>query len=188
MENDPYPGGHEENLLNRIASTEALETDPEVPTRRATNSLVSTKRCWCAVRNEVVLSCKEFLSQRVDQEQKNILDRFNEFIDARIAKKVIQAARIDVENLFGKDAVSSFTDDVIGLYAADKLLPPSEMNTSTAKLFHYLKIAMPHSVFSKLVQSYISLTPHSAGPERAVSVHTTLKTAKQSSYSREAIN
>jgi hypothetical protein len=26
------------------------------------------------------------------------------------------------------------------------------------------------------------------GPERAVSVHTTLKTAKQSSYSREAIN
>jgi len=38
------------------------------------------------------------------------------------------------------------------------------------------------------VQSFISLTPHNVGPERAISVHTTLKTNKQSSYSREAIN
>jgi hypothetical protein len=102
----------------------------------------------------VVLSCKEFLCQRVGQDQKNILDRFNEFIDARIAKKVIQAARIGIENLFGKNAVSSFSDDVIGLYAADKLPPPSEINTSAAKLFHYLKIATRHSLFSKLLQSY----------------------------------
>lgn len=62
------------------------------------------------------------------------------------------------------------------------------MNTSTAKLFYYLKVSPPHSVFSKLVQSYISVTPYSSGPERAVSVHTTLKTAKQSGYSRNALN
>lgn len=62
------------------------------------------------------------------------------------------------------------------------------MNNATAKIYHHLKVSTPFSIFSKLVQSYISLTPHSAGTERAISVHTTLKTNKQSSYSREAIN
>ena len=51
-----------------------------------------------------------------------------------------------------------------------------------------LKISQPGTDFSKLVQAYLSLTPHSIGPEWAVSCHTIIKGPKQSSYSREAIN
>ena len=51
-----------------------------------------------------------------------------------------------------------------------------------------LKISQPGTVFSKLVQAYLSLSPHSIGPEQAVSCHTIIKGPKQTSYSREAIN
>lgn len=112
----------------------------------------------------------------------------NRFVHARSSKEIIQAIRVDVESLFGEHSISSFTDDVISLYAAEKLPLPLEMNSSTAKLFHYLKVSTPGSVLSKIVQTYICITPHSAGPERAVSVHTALKSNKQSSYSREAMN
>ena len=47
---------------------------------------------------------------------------------------------------------------------------------------------MPGTIFAKLVQAFLSLTPHSIGPERAVSCHTILKGPKQSRYSRDAIN
>lgn len=43
-------------------------------------------------------------------------------------------------------------------------------------------------IFGKLVKSNVSLTPHSAVPMRAVSLHTTLKITKQTCLSREAIN
>lgn len=76
----------------------------------------------------------------------------------------------------------------VSLFVSGKLPPDLELKNSTAKLYHYLKVSEPHSIFSKLVQSYISLTPHSIGPERAVSVHTILKSDKQSNYSREALN
>ena len=51
-----------------------------------------------------------------------------------------------------------------------------------------LKISQPGTVFSKLVQAHLFLTPHSIGHEWAVSCHTIIKGPKQSSYSREAIN
>ncbi|KAL4148449.1 hypothetical protein QTP88_002689 [Uroleucon formosanum] len=191
MENEPYPGGNEEKLMNCLAGENIEETNTDIVEevlRERRNYFVSTKRCWSAVRKEIVLSCKEFLSQRLAVDQENIIERMNKFIDARSSTDTIQAGRTDVLNLFGEHAVSCFTDDVISLYAADKLPPPLEMNNSTAKMYHFLKVSTQSSIFSKLVQSFISLTPHSAGPERAVSLHTTLKTSKQSSYSREAIN
>lgn len=195
MEDDCYPGGYEEKLMENKGAREPERDEldssdiEELPRRRRVNSsLVSTKRRWVAVRKEIVLSCKEFISQRLADDQREISKRINNFVNARTPTEVVKAARIDVENIFGKDKVSDFTDDVVELYAVEKLPPSSIMTSSTAKLYHCLKVSQPHSTFSKLVQSYVSLTPHSAGPERAVSVHTTLKTNKQSSLSREALN
>lgn len=186
MENEPYPGGYEEKFMNCLTCEDIEETNidvvKEVLSKRNVNSLVSTKRCWSSVRKEIVLSCKEIFSQRLAVDQENIIERINKFIGARSSIETIQAGRIDVLNLFGEHAVSSFTDDVISLNAAEKLPPSPEINNSTAKIYHYLKVSKQSSIFTKLVQAY------SAGPERTVSVHTTLKTNKQSSYSREAIN
>ncbi len=74
------------------------------------------------MRNEVALSCKEFLSQRLDDDQKGFIDRMNRFVHARSSKEIIQAIRVDVESLFGEHSISSFTDDVIQTKAAYKLI------------------------------------------------------------------
>lgn len=129
MENEPYPGGYEEKFMECHTSEDIEETNTdfieEAPKRRSVNSLVSNKRCLSSVRKEVVLSCKESLSQRLAVDQENIIDRINKFIDAKSPTEMIHAGRIDVLNLFGENAVSSFTDDILSLYAAEKLPPSS---------------------------------------------------------------
>lgn len=101
---------------------------------------------------------------------------------------MISSVQCDVEGLFRKNNVSEFSDEIIGLYASESLPVPQDITDSTGKLYYYLKISVSKTIFSKLVQAYISLTPHSCGPERAVSCHIILKTNKQTAYSREAIN
>lgn len=190
MENDCYPGGYEEKWKKEHAGE--LESDEseieDIPRRCRTNLFVSTKRNWLAVRKEVVLSCKEFILQRLSDDQEEICSRINGLLHSKNPIEVLNAVRLDVEGLFGEDKVSDFTDDVVGLFATGKLPASSSMTSSTGRLYHFLKVSQPHSILRKLVQSYISLTPHSAGPERAVSVHTTLKSNKQSGLSREALN
>jgi len=44
-----------------------------------------------------MLSCKECLSQRLDEYQKKFITHINTFIDARLLSKIIQAIRINVE-------------------------------------------------------------------------------------------
>lgn len=207
MENGPYVGGYEDKLQRSLhAADNSLDSDeeeddpvlnsdtessppaPPSKKRRVFNTLVPTERLWPAVRNEIVLSCKEFLAQRLHEDQEAFLKNLNEFLNARTALQVIQAARNHVENLFGEDALSLFTDDVTSLFAAEKLPPPLNMNNATAKLYHYLKVSVYGSTFSKLVQSYICVTPHSSSTEKAVSIHTILKTNKQSCCSRETLN
>lgn len=65
MENEPYPGGNEEKLMNCLPGENIEETNTDIVEevlREGRNYFVSTKRCWSAVRKEIVLSCKEFLS------------------------------------------------------------------------------------------------------------------------------
>lgn len=65
---------------------------------------------------------------------------------------------MDVESLFGDHLISSFSGDVINLYTTEKLNPPLEMDSSIAKLNHYLKVSTPGSVFSKIVQTYMYIS------------------------------
>lgn len=58
-------------------------------------------------------------------------------------------------------------------------------------LWTFLNTGSLHSVYPgciKRVQTYVGVTPHSAGPDRAVSVHAAPKTNKQSSCFRKALN
>lgn len=80
--------------------------------------------------------------------------------------------RCDIVSIFGNENVTTFCDQVIGLYVTDKFLCPINITD--------LKINSSTTLYAKLV--------HSFGSERAVSCHTILKTNKQSCYSRDAIN
>ena len=97
--------------------------------------------------------------------------------------------RATVEDLFGSAAVAPFCGEVIGHFESGTLpIPEIQSLSGTAQLYHLLKISVPGTIFGKLVLSFATLSPHSIGPERAVSCHTTLKGPKQSCYLREAIN
>ncbi|KAL4141599.1 hypothetical protein QTP88_004215 [Uroleucon formosanum] len=102
----------------------------------------------------------------------------NSCFNKTFAIEMISSVRCDVEGLFDKTNLSQFSDEVLGLYAAENLPAPRNITDFTGKLYYYLKISTPNTLFSKLV----------CGPERAVSCHTVLKTNKQPNYSREAIN
>lgn len=101
---------------------------------------------------------------------------------------MIKEMRGMVVNLFGEDSIETFIDEIVDFFACEKLPPPNDLNEATAVLYHFLEVSEPGTIFSKLVQTFVALTPHSSGPERAVSIHTTLKSNKQSSLSRNAIN
>lgn len=185
-----FPGGKEEDLKNKLCNVELEheKDDDNIQTRTIRNAYVSTRRCVSSVRNEIIQSAMEFLQQRLECEQKSIINRLKSFLNAQSAAEMIALVRCDIEGLFDKTNLSQFSDEVLGLYASENLPAPRNITDFTGKLYYYLKISTPNTLFSKLVQTYISITPHSCGPERAVSCHTILKTNKQSNYSREAIN
>lgn len=157
-------------------------------TRKLHNTLVTTRRCRAAVRQEIITSAKNFLNIRMNDEQDEIVIHIRAFLDARTDTDMIACSRETVSGLFGTSAVLDFSDEVIGHFVAGNLPVPLVITDSTGKLLYLLKIAAPDTVFSKLVQSYIVSSPHSCGPERVVSCHTALKTSKQSAYSRDALN
>ena len=74
--------------------------------RRSVNSLVSTKRCWSAVRNEVVLACQNYVSQRLKDKQMSTSRRIEDFIQAKSVTKVINVVRLDVENVYRKQKLT----------------------------------------------------------------------------------
>jgi hypothetical protein len=180
MEFSPFPGGKEEN---QNTDTDAVG---DTERRQVHNSLVTSRRNLTSMRTEIVRSAKEYLSQRLDKDQDDIVKGLQMFLDATTAQQMTDATRARVTGLFGTDCITQYCDEIIGHFVSGKL--PAPDTTTTGKLFHMLKISVPGTIFAKLVQAFLSLTPHSIGPERAVSCHTILKGPKQSSYSRDAIN
>ena len=183
MESGPFPGGIEEKLRENNATSTS-----ESRRRVSHNQYVTTMRSTSSVRNEIVLGAKEYLSRRFDLEQEDILKQSRIFLEGKTASQMIKSTRRIVDGLFGADSVIKFSDEVLGHFSSENLPVPSNIADATGKIYHMLKISQPGTVFSKLVQAYLSLTSHSIGPERAVSCHTIIKGPKQSSYSREAIN
>lgn len=140
------------------------------------------------MRNEIVLTTKGFLEKRLDESQQGVIENLKLFLEARTSETMINAARNVVSELFGAASVLKFSEEVIGHFEAGHLHIPSNLNDHTGILYNLLRISVPGTIFSKLVKTYISITPHSAGPERAVSCYNTLKSKKQSSLARKTIN
>jgi len=195
METAYYPGGKEEEL-KKLLDDQIPDNSDEINyddsttknQRKVPNAYVSTKRYVISVKTEIVKSAKEFLSNRLADDQSSIIQRFKTFLNARNPQDTINAIRCDIEGIFGNENVSTFCNEIIGLYATDKIPCPINITDPTGKLYYYLKISSSTIFFAKLIQAYATITPHSCGPERAVSCHTILKSNKQSCYSRDAIN
>jgi len=114
---------------------------------------VSFKRDLEAVRNEIILSASEYLSQRQSDDQDKIVKDIQSIVDARTENAMISAGREAVSGLFGEGAIREFVEEVVGLFAASKLPVSVIYNDNTAKLYYLLRISMKDTFFSKLVQS-----------------------------------
>ena len=170
MEKTPFPGGVKETL-KRSASESDENTGKG---RKKKNLFVTTPRSREAVRNEIVLSVKEFLAQRLHLDQENVIKNMKIFLKSKTEKSMIKESREVVEQLFGTGVLRGFSQEVVDFFAADKLPAPSALTDLTGILYHYLKISESGTIFLNLVETYISLTPHSSRPERAVSCHTAM--------------
>lgn len=54
----------------------------------------STKRCWSAARNETVLNCKEFISQRLHRRIKLEYPMIRFFLNSSRETEVVSIARL----------------------------------------------------------------------------------------------
>lgn len=136
METDYYPGGKEEEL-NKFLDDKISDNSDEINNgnistknhRKVRNVYVSTKRCVTSVKTEIVKSAKEFLSNRLADDQSSIIQRLTTFLSARSPQDTIKAIRCDIEGIIGNENVTTFCDEVIGLYATDKLPCPITLQT-----------------------------------------------------------
>lgn len=93
-----------------------------------------------------------------------------------------------VEDIFGEEAVTEFTNDAIGYFSTNLCSSFTENDTDTAKIYEILKRSIHGSVLSKLTQSYLIACPHSMITERVISSHTETKTDERSCLTRETMN
>lgn len=140
MEQQPLPEGEKERLTRRQIGEEEEVDDENCEKRKAFNSLVMTQRCRESVRNEIILSTKEFLTERVSDEQEKRIKNLKKFLHSKSGKEKIDCSRDIVESLFGGSTVEEFHNDVIGDFAASEL-PPSDLLEESGNFFsHFLKI------------------------------------------------
>lgn len=145
-------------------------------------------RSFDAVRQEIVTSAKNFLMEKLDVEQEKNVKAMIDFANSESIAEMINAGRDVVERLFGTESVSSFSDDVIGLFSSQGARTLRPTDNVGAKLYDLLRRSQPSSVLNKLIQAFIITSPHSMMTERTISCHTELKTDKRSSLSRDTVN
>lgn len=185
MENSAYPGGKEEEL-----SVNSTLTDSEPPAKRQKghHTLVSTPRNFTAVRQEVVLSSKSFLEERINDEQEEQVQAMIGVANANNATELINAGRSSVEHIFGKSYVQSFADDAIGYFVSHGARSFKASDCTTAKLYELLQKSTKKTILNRLIQTFLVTSPHSMLTERAVKCHTLLKSDLRSSLSRDSMN
>jgi hypothetical protein len=184
MENGPYPGGREEEVLQSVNTYQVSEDEG----RSKINLYVTTKgRDFQAIRQEFVLSAKHFLAERMADEQEENVQAMMDFANADNAEQMIKAGRPLVASLLGKDQVADFADEVVGLFVSAKSRFQASDST-TAKLYELLKNSVHCRTLHKLVHAFIITAPHSMQTERAIKCHNQLKTDLRSTMLRSTVN
>lgn len=185
MENSAYPGGKEEELS---ANTALADSEPPAKRQKRHHTLVSTARNFPPVRQEIVLSAKNFLEERINDEQQEQVKAMIGVANATNATELINAGRSSVEHIFGKASVQSFADDAIGYFVSHGARSFHASDCTTAKLYELLQKSRNKTILNKLIQTFLITSPHSMLTERAVKCHTLLKSDLRSTLSRNSMN
>lgn len=125
-------------------------------------------RIWPAVRKEIVLAFVNFLDERLNIEENNIIAQFSSFLHATTATEMINSGRSLVEAIFGEEQVSEFANDVCDTWP---LIEEIDISDKGVKMSHRLSNvkSVSSGILQKLCCSLMILSPHSMTVEKVIS-------------------
>jgi len=124
IETIPYPDGREEQSgtydVQDVGEEddEQVQQEPSTKRRKLHNSLVTNWRSFSSIRHEVVASAKNFIQQRLNEEQSGQFQAIIDVTNANNETKLIASGRKLVEEIFGKESVQSFADDAVSYFVS----------------------------------------------------------------------
>jgi hypothetical protein len=97
MKSSPYPGKRESKSkfnINECLESEAAEPpNPSARCARVTHKFIpSMKRNAMAIRNEIILSAEQFLSERLNVEQEDVIAKMKEMLTTKSLNCFVQIA------------------------------------------------------------------------------------------------
>lgn len=199
----PIPGGVEEK--NAGSNNDEIDEDKnEIKclnnvsihrnnfNRRVNNTFVSNnRRSWNAIRQEIVLSFKNFLNQRLNVEEDEITSNIIKLCSANSCKEMIEAGRLLVDNIFDHDKVIHFVNNVTDYWPIIEQ-NMSNIDTPDKGTIYSLKLrtlaAKTDRIIQQLCVALLITCPHSMTTERFISHYNQIKTDNKSNILEETIN
>ena len=163
MADMPYPGGREEKI--NPSSTEGGNSS----SRRVRNTNVTTMgRSTESIRTELIQSAKNYLEERLDDEQSFLLQSIINLTSSKTAAEFIAASLplFDVCNVDDKDA---FISSVLEHF--DDMRPSSDIPSEDYGVKIYIMLRGSKSLVTEFLSSFCVVSLHSMSVERCVSTY-----------------
>ena len=129
------------------------------------NALVTSRRSFSAIPHEVVASAKNFIQQRLNDEQSDQVQAIIDVTNANNETQLIASGRKVVEEIVGKESVQSFADDAVSYFVSHGARSFTPTDSITAKLYELLRNSPRGSVLNKLIQTFLVTSPHRESSE-----------------------
>ena len=113
---------------------EQVEQKPSTKRHKLHNALVTSRRSFSAIRHEVVASAKNFIEQRLNDEQSDQVQAITDVANANNETQLIASRRKVVEEIVGKEFVQSFADDAVSYFVSHGARSFTPTDSVTAKL------------------------------------------------------
>jgi len=187
---NPMPGGKEQELVTTHDEEEGIDIGSRSQSRTAAKQhqfVTSNSRCFSAVRIEVVMSAKNFLSQRLNIETDGTLQQMTTVTNANTCNDFVSACVAAVKLFTSSNKQQQLVheccdawEDISGIPVFDTV----DAGTKTSLRLRHL-YAYSTGVLKFLLGSFLVVSPHSMGTERVVSHHNKLKSIQRASLSNE---
>lgn len=187
MESKPYPGGAEESFYNVEDSDEERDCPIPPQSRKTHNRFVTrSDRSILAVRQEAVMTLKQRLEERIDEEQSSVISNLKAVFDSRNAEEMAGNGRTFLEML-KMESVHNLMDQCIDLFVMHSELRDPQL--SLKKRFEIISgFAKNPSPLGLLVDLVISAVPHSMSVERTISHYNNFRSDRRLSMSLQGVN
>lgn len=185
MKTEPFPGGME-------AKYPVYEKNLE-DKRIKFNQFVTTSRNFEALRQEVILSAKNFLKQRLNIENDTTLSTVKAMYEAKSCSEFIKACMPLFKAMFGNDSdnVAKFAEEICdqwSIISSVVRLPEGSESGTCQSVYLRNILQQTYGQLRQILSLPFVVSPHSMSTERAVSHYNLIKSSHRQSLSHDTIN